>query len=356
MKALALFSGGLDSLLSMYLVASQGVEVSALHFNIGFGGNKDKLEYLQNATQQIGVGLLVCDIQEQFFNEVLFEPKYGYGKYFNPCIDCHANMFRQAFYKLLELKADFVISGEVLGQRPKSQRKEALGQVRKLVRGFGAEKCFDSILDRKGNNPSKPQFLDELLLRPMSAQLLEPSFMEKQGWVDRAKLWDIQGRSRVRQLSKVQELGLKYYEKPGGGCLLTDLSVSAKLKDLQAHRQNTQQQMVVQDNLIVKVGRYMVVGNTRVIVGRNELENAKLQTPHPLMDKIELLDCKGPLGLVEKCASLEEKKLAAQIVLSYAKSEQERAYGVQVGAEVLHLNPLQKEEAQKYLFMGWEGV
>ncbi|WP_163565098.1 argininosuccinate synthase domain-containing protein [Helicobacter suis] len=351
MKALALFSGGLDSLLSMHLVASQGIEVIALHFNIGFGGNKDKLEYLQNATKQIGVELLLCDIREQFFNEVLFSPKYGYGKYFNPCIDCHANMFKQAFYKLLELKADFVISGEVLGQRPKSQRREAMDQVKKLVRAFGEQSCFDVLLDRSGQNTNKPQFLDQLLLRPMSAKLLEPSFMEKQGWVDRNQLLDVQGRSRVYQLERVKELGLKYYEKPGGGCLLTDLSVSQKLKDLQAHRQATKQEMVVQDSVLVKVGRYMVVGNTRVIVARNEIENSKLDTQHPLMDKIELLSCKGPLGLVEKCASTEEKILAAQIVLGYGKSTPNQVYEVQVGDLAFEVSPLSRKKAQQYLFL-----
>ncbi|WP_104741451.1 7-cyano-7-deazaguanine synthase [Helicobacter ailurogastricus] len=351
MRALALFSGGLDSLLSMHLVAAQGVEVIALHFNIGFGSNKDKREYLQKASAQVGAQILFCDIQEQFFNEVLFQPKYGYGKYFNPCIDCHANMFRQAFYKLLELQADFVISGEVLGQRPKSQRKEAMDQVKKLVRVFGQESCFDGLLDRKGDDPSKPKFLDELLLRPMSAQLLEPSFAEKQKWVDRTRLLGVQGRGRTYQLEKVKELGLEHYENPSGGCLLTDLGVSRKLKDLQAHRQSTQQDMVVQDNILVKVGRYMVVGNTRVVVARNELENAKLETNHPLMDRITLLDCKGPLGLVEKRASTEEKKLAAQIVLSYAKSEEGRAYGVQVGDKAFSLSPLSRKKAQSYLFL-----
>ncbi|WP_104690664.1 7-cyano-7-deazaguanine synthase [Helicobacter heilmannii] len=351
MRALALFSGGLDSLLSMHLVASQGVEVLALHFNIGFGGNKDKREYLEKASAQVGAKLLLYDIQEQFFNDVLFSPKYGYGKYFNPCIDCHANMFRQAFYKLLELKANFVISGEVLGQRPKSQRREALDQVKKLVRGFGAESCFDSLLDRKGDDPSKPKTLDELLLRPMSAQLLEPSFAEKQGWVDRSKLLGVQGRGRNTQLEKVKELGLEHYENPSGGCLLTDLGVSRKLKDLQAHRQRTQQNMVVQDNVLVKVGRYMVVGNTRLVVARNELENAKLEPVHPLMDKIVLLDCKGPLGLVEKRASVEEKKLAAQIVLSYARSKCEHSYSVQVGDKAFNLSPLEREKAQSYLFL-----
>ena len=93
MLALALFSGGCDSLISMKLLKDQGIDVIALHFDIGFGGNKDKLEYFHNATAQIPVELRILDIKRQFFNDVLFKPKYGYGKYFNPCIDCHANMF-----------------------------------------------------------------------------------------------------------------------------------------------------------------------------------------------------------------------------------------------------------------------
>ncbi|WP_104748318.1 MnmA/TRMU family protein [Helicobacter cetorum] len=344
-KALALFSGGLDSLLSMKLLIEQGIEVTALHFNIGFGGNKDKREYFENATAQIGAKLLVCDIREQFFNDVLFKPKYGYGKYFNPCIDCHANMFRNAFYKMLELNADFVLSGEVLGQRPKSQRKEALDQVRKLVRSVGEEECFDKILDRSGANDERAQFLDELLLRPMSAKLLEPTFMEKKGWVNREKLLDVSGRGRSRQLQMVKDYGLKYYEKPGGGCLLTDIQVSNKIKNLKEHRE-----MVIEDSMIVKMGRYFVLpNNARLIVARNEEENHKLDIKHPLMDKIELLGCKGPLSLVDKNATKEDRELAGRIALGYAKTLKEQAYLVQIGGKTCELYPLDKENARQYL-------
>lgn len=248
MRALALFSGGCDSLISMKLLTMQGIEVIALHFNIGFGGNKDKLEYLRNASAQVGARLEVVDIRRQFFDEVLFTPKYGYGKYFNPCIDCHANMFANAFYLLESFGASFVVSGEVLGQRPKSQRKQALDQVRSLVREVGKKDSkssgstddregkssgrFDKILDTKGDGINKPKSLDELLLRPMSAKLLPPSFPERAGWVDREKLLDISGRGRTRQLEMVKKWGWKHYENPGGGCLLTDISVAKKTKRL----------------------------------------------------------------------------------------------------------------------------
>lgn len=350
MTALALFSGGCDSLISIKLLTLQNIKVIALHFNIGFGGNKNKLEYLKNAATQVSAELMVCDIQGQFFKDVLFKPKYGYGKYFNPCIDCHANMFANAFYKLLELKADFVISGEVLGQRPKSQRKEALNQVKKLVREIGADSRFSRILDSSGRDKTKPQFLDELLLRPMSAKLMEESFPEKQGWVDRDKLLDIYGRGRTRQLEMVKTWGWKYYENPGGGCLLTDTNVANKLKDLSAHRE-----MNLADTALVKIGRYMVLPDgARCVIGRNEEENKKLLVPNPQMEIIELLEDIGPIALVEKDASMQDKILAAQITLGYAKLKKvdgvaQSARKVKIGENLTEVLPYPRQKAQEFL-------
>ena len=379
MRALALFSGGCDSLISMKLLTMQGIEVIALHFNIGFGGNKDKLEYLRNASAQVGARLEVVDIRKQFFDEVLFTPKYGYGKYFNPCIDCHANMFANAFYLLESFGASFVVSGEVLGQRPKSQRKQALDQVRSLVREVGKKDSestddkegkssgrFDKILDTKGDGINKPKSLDELLLRPMSAKLLPPSFPERAGWVDREKLLDISGRGRTRQLEMVKKWGWKHYENPGGGCLLTDISVAKKLKDLSTHRK-----MLLQDSTIVKVGRYMVLPNgARAIIGRNESENTKLDEPNPAMEKIILLESIGPLGLVEKGASKDDKILAARITLGYAKNDKNAqnkeknsdeisppqnqtqiAQKVKIGEEIYEILPYPKEKAREFLLL-----
>lgn len=346
-KALALFSGGLDSMISMKLLKDQGIEVVALHFNIGFGANKDKALYLQNASSQIGVELLICDIKEQFFNQILFNPKYGYGKFFNPCIDCHANMFKHAFEKLLELKADFVVSGEVLGQRPKSQRKEALDQVKKLVRELGNQEKFNKILDPTGEDKTKPKYLDELILRPMSAKLMNETFPEEAKWVEREKLLDISGRGRNIQLSMVEKFGWKYYEKPGGGCLLTDINVSLKLKDLSKHRK-----MTIADSMLVKIGRYMVLEKgARCVIARNEEENHKLAAPNPLMDKIELLDCIGPIALVDKQALREDKILAARIALCYGRSEQNKNYHVRIGEEEIKLKPYDKQEARKFLLL-----
>lgn len=346
-KAIALFSGGCDSLISMQLMKEQGIEVVAINFNIGFGGNKSKLEYFHNATAQIGVEFISVDIRKQFFDDVLFAPKYGYGKYFNPCVDCHANMFKNAFLKLVELDADFVISGEVLGQRPKSQRREALDQVRILVKKMGEDSRFAHLIDPNGDGIQKPKSLDELLLRPMSAKLLEETYPEKMGWVDRSKLLDVHGRGRNRQLEMIQNYGWKYFEKPGGGCLLTDTSVALKIKDLQSHRG-----MVFEDVELVKAGRYMVLPNgARCVIARNEEENQKLDIENPMMEKIVLLDCNGPIGLIEKNATKEDKCLAGRIALGYGKSHLEQDYQVRIGEMQYKLTPLERQEAQKYLFL-----
>ena len=346
-KALALFSGGCDSLISMQLLKEQGIEVIALNFNIGFGSNKNKSEYFHNATAQIGVEFRSVDIRKQFFDDVLFTPKYGYGKYFNPCIDCHANMFKNAFLLLLELEADFVISGVFVGQRPKSQRREALDQVRALVRKLGEDARFAHLIDPNGDGIAKPKSLDELILRPMSAKLLEETYPERVGWVDRSKLLDVQGRGRNRQLEMIKNYGWKYYEKPGGGCLLTDTSVAEKIKDLNAHRG-----MIFEDIELVKVGRYMVLPDgARCVIARNEKENIKLDKPNPQMELIVLQECKGPIGLVQRSGTLEDKLLAGQITLGYGKSELGKEYEVKIGEETYKLTPLPREEAQKYLFL-----
>ncbi|QOQ98673.1 argininosuccinate synthase domain-containing protein [Helicobacter winghamensis] len=322
MKALALFSGGLDSLLAIKIIKDMGVDVLALHFNIGFGAKRDKSEILRQRLDQIGVELKIVDIRKQFFDDVLFKPKFGYGKYFNPCIDCHANMFSHALGMLESEGASFVISGEVLGQRPKSQRAEALGQVERLSKGEG------------------------LIVRPMCAKLLPITIPEQKGWIDREKLLDIHGRGRERQLQLVKEYGLEYYENPGGGCLLTETSVANKIKDIQAHRE-----VVFEDMELVKFGRYMILPDGgRCVIARNAEENERLSFNHPKMSKIELLDCIGPLGLVENSASKSDKKLAIELTLLYGKSEENKSYQVRFEGNELSAKAFEsKEKAKEFL-------
>lgn len=322
MKALALFSGGLDSLLAIKIIKDMGIDVLALHFNIGFVGKNDKSEALKEILAQIDVPLKVIDIRKQFFDEVLFAPKYGYGKYFNPCIDCHGNMFSHAFSLLESEGASFVISGEVLGQRPKSQRAEALLQVEKLCNAQG------------------------LVVRPMSAKLLPMTIPEQKGWIDRERLLDIHGRGRERQLKMVEEYGIKNYAKPGGGCLLTDTSIANKIKDLQSHRE-----IVFEDMEMVKYGRYFILPNGgRCVIARNEEENQKLSFKHPKMSKIELLNCLGPLGLVEKDSSQEDKEMAIALTLTYGKTEIDKSYKVHFEGREVEMKPfVSKEKAREFL-------
>ena len=322
MKALALFSGGLDSLLAIKIIKDMGIDVLALHFNIGFVGKNDKSEALKEILAQIDVPLKVIDIRKQFFDEVLFAPKYGYGKYFNPCIDCHGNMFSHAFSLLESEGASFVISGEVLGQRPKSQRAEALLQVEKLCNAQG------------------------LVVRPMSAKLLPITIPEQQGWIDRERLLDIHGRGRERQLKMVEEYGIKNYAKPGGGCLLTDTSIANKIKDLQSHRE-----IVFEDMEMVKYGRYFILPNGgRCVIARNEEENQKLSFKHPKMSKIELLNCLGSLGLVEKDSSQEDKEMAIALTLTYGKTEMDKTYKVHFEGREVEMKPfVSKEKAREFL-------
>lgn len=322
MKALALFSGGLDSLLAIKIIKDLGIEVVALHFNIGFGAKSDKSEILRQRLEQVGAELKIVDIRKQFFDEILFKPKFGYGKYFNPCIDCHANMFAHALKMLESEGASFVISGEVLGQRPKSQRAEALGQVERLCGANG------------------------LIVCPMSAKLLPPTIPEQKGWIPREKLLDISGRGRNRQLELVEKYGITYYERPGGGCLLTETSVANKIKDIQAHRE-----VVFEDMELVKFGRYLILPDgARCVIARNEEENQRLNFYHPKMSKIELLDCIGPLGLVEKDASAQDKSLAISLTLLYGKAQANQSYKVRFeGNEIESIAFESKEKAKQFL-------
>lgn len=321
MRALALFSGGLDSLLAIKVIQDLGIEVLALHFDIGFGAKRDKSEILRQRLNQVGAELKIIDIRRQFFDEILFAPKFGYGKYFNPCIDCHGNMFAHALNLLESERASFVISGEVLGQRPKSQRAEALGQVEKLCGGSG------------------------LIVRPLCAKLLPITIPEEKGWIPREKLLDISGRGRNRQLELIKHYGIEYYERPGGGCLLTETSIANKLKDIQAHRP-----IVFEDMELVKFGRYMILPNGgRCVIARNQEENQKLNFYHPKMTSIELLDCIGPLGLVEKDASLEDKNLAISLTLLYGKTQSNKPYKVRFeGREIESFAFESKERAQEF--------
>ena len=247
-RALALFSGGLDSALAIKVVQEQGVEVIALNFVSHFFGGKN--EKAESMAKQLGIRLEYIDFKKRH-TLVVEDPVYGRGKNMNPCIDCHSLMFKIAGELLEEYDAHFVISGEVLGQRPMSQNSQALEKVKKL------------------------SGMQDLVLRPLSAKLLPPSKAEIEGWVDREKLLDINGRSRQRQMELMEHYGLVEYPSPGGGCLLTDPGYSARLKVLEDDGLLKEEHAWL--FRLIKEARYFRFSKARYLfVGRNQESNEKI--------------------------------------------------------------------------------
>lgn len=252
MKALALLSGGLDSTLALRVMLEQGIEIEVLNFSTIFCTCNKKggcSNFAQKITQELGVPMRIFSLSEEYL-EVVKHPRYGYGKNLNPCMDCRIFFFKNAKEYMEKAGAAFIITGEVLGQRPMSQHRQAL-----------------KIIERESG-------LAGLVLRPLSAKVLEPSIPEKEGWVNRDKLLAITGRSRKEQISLAEKYRLHDYPCPAGGCLLTDPNFAVRLKDLMMLKPD----FTVKDVTLLKWGRYLKVSPiSRMVVGRNEKENKILE-------------------------------------------------------------------------------
>jgi len=326
MKALALFSGGLDSMLSIKIISDQNIEVVALYMDTGFGADEKKHEILRKRAAIAGASLKVVDLRNEYLRDVLFNPKYGYGKQFNPCIDCHGYMFKTALNMLKSENANFIITGEVVGQRPMSQRRDALFQVKRLA-------------DDE----------DGLVLRPMCAKLLPPTKPEREGWVDREKLLGISGRDRKPQLALAKEFGFEDYETPGGGCLLTIESFAVKIKDYLKF----DQEMRDIDVKWLKLGRHLrLPDGAKMIIGRDESDNNELLShPNDKFDQVKFKesdDIVGAVSFISKNASKVDKELAAKLALAYTKADKEKKFDVFVGADKFRISAIDKVLAQNY--------
>ncbi|WP_428738599.1 argininosuccinate synthase domain-containing protein [Sulfurimonas sp.] len=320
MKAIALFSGGLDSTLAMKLIIDQGIDVLAINISTGFGSTKDRRAHMENMCAQVGAEFKIVDIQDEYLQDVLFSPKHGYGKHFNPCIDCHAKMFEVAKRIMKDEGASFLISGEVLGQRPMSQNKDALQTV------LNESNC------------------EGLLLRPMSAKRLAPTTPEIEGWVDREKLEDIMGRSRDRQMELAKEIGLSDYESPGGGCLLTDENFGKKMWDF--IKFDTFEK---QDIPVMKHGRHFrLEGGAKLVIGRDKDENEYLQNiENDKFYHIRTVGLPGPHALLSKNASNEDKEFATRGILTYCKTKPEQIYTLSFDGEEVTALPFESRETMK---------
>ena len=326
MRALALFSGGLDSMLAIKAIVDQGIDVVAIHIKTGFGGTKDISDLMRERAKRAGASMEIIDVREEYIQKILFDPVYGYGKNFNPCIDCHGYMFKVARGLMEKYDASFLITGEVVGQRPMSQRADAIKQVTKLAE------------DKE----------DKLILRPMSAKLMELTTPEIEGWVDREKLHAISGRSRETQLALAQEYGWEDYESPGGGCLLTEEHFSERLREFVAH-----DELTVADIDLLKYGRHFrLPDGAKLIVGRNKEDNEGLQSVESEKYTTVKLPIAGPFSLLSIAATAEDKALAAKIAITYARSSAKENYEVEVGEdELFTISPFaEKKEAQQYFF------
>ncbi|MCQ9208210.1 MAG: hypothetical protein NG712_02395 [Omnitrophica bacterium] len=298
MKAIALLSGGLDSTLAVRVILDQGIEVEALNFFSPFclcNRKKSGCGYeSKKVADRFGVKLKIFNIFEEYI-EIVKKPKFGYGKNINPCIDCRILMHKKAREYMRQAGAAFIITGEVLGQRPMSQHKAAL-----------------KIIERESG-------LEGLVLRPLSAKLLPLTVPEKKGWVNRERLLEISGRSRKPQMARAKEYKIEDYPCPAGGCLLTDSVFARKMRDLMKHSE-----LSLEEIQLLKVGRHFRLSEqTKVVVGRNEEENEKLLQltkkgdvcfqPHRIP---------GPVGIARGNLDQTLTRLVAQIVARYSDSLQ----------------------------------
>ncbi|NOY88452.1 MAG: hypothetical protein GXO93_03550 [FCB group bacterium] len=296
--AIALFSGGLDSALAILLTLRQNIEVTALTFMTHFGCDLgDRSSCGSNpypVAKQYGFNVKLMHLGQKFI-DIVENPEFGRGKNMNVCTDCRILMLQEAKNLMELINADFIITGEVLGQRPMSQ-----------VRG-------------KMNLIEKRSGLRGKLLRPLSAKLLPPTEAELKHLVDREQLEGISGRSRKRQMELAHEFGLEDYPSPASGCLLTDKGYSNRLRDLLAHTDH----LTFNDLNLLRLGRHFRLDDeTKVIVGRNEQENKQIlsyKKPHHYY--IEAKDIGSPITLVLGNTSLENLKKAAMITARYTSAK-----------------------------------
>lgn len=287
MKALSLFSGGLDSILAVKLIEEQGVTVIGVFLETPFFSSEKAVK----SAEYLGLPLKIGDITDNYAN-VLLNPKHGYGKGLNPCIDCHTFMFKVVGSMLQEEDADFIISGEVLGQRPMSQNLRSLTTV------------------------SHESGFKDIILRPLSAKRLPETLPEKSGWIKREGLLGLSGRSRKPQIELATRLGIKDYPAPAGGCLLTDKVFSRRLRDLIT----TSPALKRRDMELLKWGRHFRIGKeTKLIVGRDQRENEMISSLAGEGNTMLIVESfPGPTVLASGKISMDGLELAASIAVSYS--------------------------------------
>ncbi|MFW5910359.1 MAG: tRNA (5-methylaminomethyl-2-thiouridylate)-methyltransferase [Thiohalospira sp.] len=305
-KAVALLSGGLDSMLAAAVAKEQGVHVEGINFFTGFCveghthaiRQKDKDKAKRNnalwSAEQVGIKLHIVDISQEYVG-VVTNPKHGYGQNLNPCLDCKGFMVAKAREWMEENGFDFIITGEVIGQRPKSQRRDTFPII------------------------EKESGADDRLLRPLCAKQLPPTLPEREGWVDRERLYDFTGRSRKPQMELAERFGFEEYSQPAGGCcFLTDENFSRKLADLWQARGSKEYDL--DDVMLLKMGRHLrPAPNYKLIIAREDGENRFMNGYRKRFHAVRDLDYPGPLALVQGEPDASDLETAARITVRYGK-------------------------------------
>ena len=316
-KAVALISGGLDSLLAARVVMEQGVHVEGINFFTGFCveghthaiRKKDRSKPKRNnalwSAEQLGIKLHIVDIIDEY-KDVVINPKHGYGSNLNPCLDCKIFMVNKAREWMQAKGFDFIITGEVIGQRPMSQRKDTMPVI---ARDSGA---------------------DDRLVRPLCAQNLPPTMAEKEGWLDRDKLYGFSGRSRKPQMALAKEFGFEDYAQPAGGCcFLTDKQYSVKLADLWSTRGKREYDL--DDIMLLKVGRHLRPRpHFKIIVGREEGENRFLEGYRKRFVHMIPTSHTGPLVLLDGEITPDDIELAARLTARFSQGRDAAQVTVEV--------------------------
>ena len=300
-SAIALLSGGLDSSLAVKMMIDQGIAVTAIHFTSPFCNCTSKKAGCKHqavkVAHEFGVPIRVIH-KGMDYMRIVENPPHGYGRGLNPCIDCRIYMLKKVKEMMAASQSSFVITGEVLGQRPMSQHRVA---IRKIEKESG---------------------LEGLILRPLSARYFSPTIPEQEGIVDREKLLAFSGRSRKPQIDLAGRLGVKDYPCPAGGCLLTDPVIAARLRDLFAHVSDYD----LVDLHLLKIGRHFrLQPGLKIILGRNQLENEQLQTltrPGSLLFKP--FDFRGPTCLATGNGNNEAERMIGEIIARYSQEEKPR--------------------------------
>ncbi|MBI5025319.1 MAG: hypothetical protein HZC12_01040 [Nitrospirae bacterium] len=306
-RAIALFSGGLDSTLAILTVLRQGIDVTAITFLTHFGCDiTDKSSCSKDpfpVAEKFNFEVKLCHLANKFI-EIVKNPKYGHGRNMNPCIDCRILMLKEAKELMAMVNADFIVTGEVLGQRPMSQRRDSF-----------------PLIDREAG-------VERNVLRPLSAKLMKPTIPEINGLVCRDKLYDFSGRSRKPQIALAREFGLTDYPAPAGGCLLTEPNYSHRLKELLKHNPDPS----LNELHLLRVGRHFRFSSEcKIIVGRDKEENKQIESlanPYDYLLRVEGYG--SPITIVAGKADSEAINIAASLCARYSDAKRLREVDVTI--------------------------